>query len=422
MRVSQRYLIEGFRKLLIQKSGKVLVYFGVRPMKVVFIISLAFLGLSALSLPQTALARLVDCEVNGKSVDPNNGNTTNGVTGLMRCVERDSRLIAREQALVNGDYVGVNKFYERGKLIRDGNVNAKGNRDGSNKTYSQSGVLLTDEVYLNGANVGLQKSFYDTGALRRLSFYEKRNNSASAFVVTDEIASIEFTPKGKLRDVRCATKPVITFEKYSDNQLCGFSEKATVELFSGDTLEESRTIENGKFISRDWFWPDGKPSGQFIRNNEKITERRFNRAGVKISELVSSEKGSGRARELEQLFHTSGVLISEKQWGSGGLSSESTWYLNGQLKTKQEYLPTSVLKKEYFDSGKLAFEGNYGRNEKRFQAVNEHKYFFESGKLRREIFYDADGKVTRERDFDESGTVTRDDAVFEDGSRKQFSR
>jgi antitoxin component YwqK of YwqJK toxin-antitoxin module len=391
-------------------------------MKVIGIVFFALTGLSTLIFAPPASARQVDCEVNGKSVDPNNGSTTNGVTGLIRCVERDSRLIAREQALVNGSYVGVNKFYEKGKLIRDGNVNAKGNRDGSNKTYSQSGVLLTDEVYLNGANIGLQKSFYETGSLRRLSFYEQRDTNASVFINTHEIASIELTPKGKLRDFRCAAKPVITFEKYSDSQLCGFAEKLTVELFSDDTIVELRTAQNGKFLSREWFWPDGKLSGQFLRDNEKVTERRFNRAGVKTSEVVSTDKSDGRVRELEQLFHASGVLISEKQWGTSGLTSESTWYLNGQLKSKQEHLATSVLKKEYFDSGKLAFEGSYGRADKRFQALNQHRFFYESGKLRSEIFYDADGKVTRERDVSENGTVVRDDAVFEDGSRKQFSK
>jgi antitoxin component YwqK of YwqJK toxin-antitoxin module len=391
-------------------------------MKVIGSISLILFGLLVLTLPPTALARLVDCEVNSKSVDPNNGSSTAGVTGLMRCVERDSRLIAREQALVNGSYIGVNKFYEKGKLIRDGNVNAKGNREGSNKTYSQSGVLLTDEMYLQGANIGLQKSFYEAGSLRRLYFYEKRDTRASEFIDSHEIAFIEFTSKGKLKDFRCAAKPVITFEKHSDVQLCGFTDSATVELFSDDTLEERRTVKNGIFLSRDWFWPDGKLSAQFLRAKDKITERRFNRVGVKISELVSAESIDGRIRELEQLFHASGVLISEKQWGSKGLASESTWYLNGQLKSKQEFLAASVLKKEYFDNGKLAFEGSYGQANKRFQALNEHRYFDESGKLRREIFYDGDGKVTRERDLNENGTVTRDDAVFEDGSRKQFSK
>jgi antitoxin component YwqK of YwqJK toxin-antitoxin module len=380
------------------------------------------IGFAGFSVSLPVMARVLDCEVNGASVNPNNGNTTKGVTGLMRCIERDTRLIAREQALVNGAYVGTDKFYEKGKLIRDGNVNAKGNREGSNKTYSPSGVLLTDELYFNGANLGLQKSFYETGPLRRLYFYEKREASASNFVDTHEIASIELTRSGKLQDFRCATKPVINFEKHSDNKICGFSDKSTVELFSDDLLEERRTVQNGRNLVRDWFWPDGKLSGQFIRNGEKITERRFNKAGVKISEVISSEKGDSRGREIEQVFHSSGVLVSEKQWNADGLTSESAWYLNGQLKSKDEHLAGSVLKREYFDNGKLAFEGSFGGGGRRYQAQKEHRYFYESGKLRSETVYDGNGKVTRERELDENGKITRDDAVFEDGSRKQFAK
>lgn len=36
--------------------------------------------------------------------------------------------------------------------------------------------------------------------------------------------------------------------------------------------------------------------------------------------------------------------------------------------------------------------------------------------------YDERGRITRERELDANGTVERDDAVFEDGSRKAFSR
>jgi antitoxin component YwqK of YwqJK toxin-antitoxin module len=391
-------------------------------MKFLALLSSTIIGMASFTITVPVFARVLDCEVNGTSVNPSNGNTTKGVTGLMRCIERDTRLIAREQALVNGAYVGIDKFYEKGKLIRDGNVNAKGNREGSYKTYSPNGVLLTDELYISGANLGLQKSFYETGALRRLYFYEKRETSGSSFIDTQEIASIELNQSGKLKDFRCATKPVINFEKHSDNKLCGFADKSTVELFSDDTLEERRTVQNGKYLVRDWFWHDGKLSGQFIRINEKVTERRFNKAGVRISEVVSSEKEGRRGRDIEQVFHNSGTLISEKKWGENGLTSESEWYLNGQLKSKDEHLATSVQKREYFDSGKLAFEGSFARGDRSYQALKEHKYFYESGKLRREVAYDGNGKVIRERELDENGRITRDDAVFEDGSRKQFSK
>jgi hypothetical protein len=149
-------------------------------------------GLLVLTLAPIALDRLVDCEVNGKSVDPNNGSSTAGVTDLIQCVERDSHLIAREQAIVN----------------------AKGNRDGSNKTYSQSRILLTDKIYAQGANIGLQKSFCEAGSLLRLYFYEKLDTRASEFIDSHEIAFIEFISKRKLKYFSSAAKAAITFLKF----------------------------------------------------------------------------------------------------------------------------------------------------------------------------------------------------------------
>jgi hypothetical protein len=93
-------------------------------MKFLALLSATMIGIANFTIPLPAMARVLDCEVNGASVSPNNGSTTKGVTGLMRCIERDTRLIAREQALVNGTYVGTDKFYENGKLIRDGNMKA----------------------------------------------------------------------------------------------------------------------------------------------------------------------------------------------------------------------------------------------------------------------------------------------------------
>jgi hypothetical protein len=62
-------------------------------MKAINVVFITLIGLSTLSLAPPASARLVDCEVNGKSVDPNNGGTTNGVTGLLRGNRRLSMVI-----------------------------------------------------------------------------------------------------------------------------------------------------------------------------------------------------------------------------------------------------------------------------------------------------------------------------------------
>jgi hypothetical protein len=47
-----------------------------------------------------------DCDIAGVGVTPANGNTTAGKTGLMRCRDRDSGVIQREQQVQNGAFFG----------------------------------------------------------------------------------------------------------------------------------------------------------------------------------------------------------------------------------------------------------------------------------------------------------------------------
>ena len=44
------------------------------------------------------------------------------------------------------------------------------------------------------------------------------------------------------------------------------------------------------------------------------------------------------------------------------------------------------------------------------------------GKPEREDSFDAKGKATRQKLWDESGKLLSDDEVFEDGSRKAYSK
>lgn len=38
-----------------------------------------------------------DCEMNGQHVNPSNGSTTAGKTGIMKCRDRDSGKLVREE-------------------------------------------------------------------------------------------------------------------------------------------------------------------------------------------------------------------------------------------------------------------------------------------------------------------------------------
>lgn len=376
----------------------------------------------------SAQAAVLDCEVAGKSVNPNNGYTTEGVTGLMRCIDRDTQLLSREQELVAGKYIGLERFYEKGELQREFRINARGNREGRALTFAPGGKIIADEFLQDGQSIGLQKRYFPSGAISRLSFYElvEKNNPGNSFIQTREIASIELTEKGALRDVRCHSKPVLLFDAYDDRKLCGFGSPTKLELFQGDRLASRLTLLEGRSIFREDLASDGKRRYQFERVDGKYIERRYAQAGHLLKESQFAELSTGRAIEREKEFHESGQVISEKTWAAGRLSTQATWYLNGQPKTRVEYGEGESKHRHFHDNGRPSFEGRYvlslQRNSERERETGTHQFFDELGRLRREAIYDEKGRISRERELDEAGKVLRDDAVFEDGSRKAFAK
>ena len=65
----------------------------------------------ALAFPAAALA-VQDCEINGQNVNPANGGTTEGKTGIMKCRDRDTGKVFREEEYRNGRPIGYRKFIE----------------------------------------------------------------------------------------------------------------------------------------------------------------------------------------------------------------------------------------------------------------------------------------------------------------------
>jgi hypothetical protein len=70
------------------------------------VLSLAAAPLAALALAPPALAVPV-CEVDGQHVNPSNGATTAGKTGLMRCRDGEGGPVVREQELQQGRFMGL---------------------------------------------------------------------------------------------------------------------------------------------------------------------------------------------------------------------------------------------------------------------------------------------------------------------------
>ncbi len=371
-----------------------------------------FVAFLMLALACTAHAQVMDCDVDGASVSPNHGGTTAGKTGLMRCVDRQTRELLREEALRDGRFVGVKRWYERGQLRREYSVNDKGNRDGRSREWNPQGVLVRESNETNATTVGLQREWFDNGKPKTIAHWgddtgERRNEAASRLV---------FNRDGQLTDLRCGREPRVDDEA----RLCGHQGKPQLtELFSERGQLASRvTHERGQLLRMESYWDDGKLRSSEETSSERRVVRQFARDGTLRKQ---SERRNGQ-RVLEQDYSERGTLTNEKRWSTAGaLEREDEWYLNGQPKSSTTHDGAGRIERSFHDNGRPSFEGRYVAQDRgRPVPTGAHKGFDDSGRLRSETIYDDKGRVSRERSWDESGRLQRDDEVFEDGSRKAF--
>lgn len=382
-----------------------------------------FLLLALCAIPTLAFARLETCDIAGESVNPSNGHTTAGKTGLMRCRDRETGQLVREQEICNGVFMGVVRYYsDKGELQREHSVNERGNRDGVAREFAGRQLVL-EETLRNGTRVGLVRRWHANGQLLRVASYSDEGR---------EQAVAEYTAQGKLRELRCAAQPVLG-PHADDAAWCGHQGAAgTVTLHAEDGRVTGSVVhERGERRRSESLGPNGKPREQAEMTAEGGTERSFYETGVKRRERHWVTSGRHRVTTLEREYHESGTLTRERQWKPGertnNLVLEQQWYLNGQLRTKQAYERhgEQLARQEtrFHDNGRLSFEGRWllvGRYDEQPRGV--HRSFDPEGILRLERFYDERGRITRERTLDEAGKVLRDDAVFEDGSRKAFAK
>ena len=375
-----------------------------------------------LALSGAAAHAVQDCELNGEHVNPANGNTTQGKTGVMRCKDRDSGELQREQELRNGVFMGAVRYYDRGKLAKEHSVNAKGNLQGRAREFYPDGQVLREATYDNAHEVGLVRSFHPNGQPRRVAFYDDPGG---------ERASAEFTPTGLLSALRCADKPLLA-PALDDARLCGFGADAPsqVELFDAKGgLRARLAFTAGKRVRSERLYDNGKPQSIEAFSGSQRTEQRFSSEGVKRYELAALvvERGSVKQREAE--YSERGSLVREQRWNPAGAGlSDDSFYLNGQPRSTTVYSGEGLARvadiTEYHDNGQRAAQGRFSAPAPRGRLlpIGLHRRFDDAGRLQSESAYDDKGRVMRERTWDANGQPDRDDEVFPDGSRRAFAK
>ncbi len=365
-------------------------------------------------------AAVLDCELNGRSVNPSDGGSTAGKTGLMRCKHRDTGELQREQQIQNGSFMGLVRFYEKGKLAREHIVNAAGNIHGTAREFAPNGRVVREAVYDDGQERGLVRSFHPNGQLRRATFYPN--------VGTDRPYA-EFTERGQLSALRCGEAPMLA-PAVDDAKLCGFvGGPSKVELFDARGVLRSRlSYLAGKRVRSQSFYDNGKPSVEDeIVGNQRV-ERQFSSEGVKRRETAWLLLERSAVKQREQEFSEKGTLVRDQRWNSAGLPiGDDSYYLNGQPRARSVYSGSgesrTVEITEFYDSGERAAHGRFKAAARSRQVpIGTHQRFSEKGTLLAESTFDPKGRVTRERRWDENGELLSDDEVFEDGSRKAYAQ
>lgn len=391
------------------------------------------LGATLLALGGSAAWAVEDCTVNGESVNPANGSTTRDKTGIMRCKDRDSGVLVREQELRAGKFEGLVRYFKDGKLNREFSVNEKGNRDGRAREFAPDGTtVVLDETARNGSTVGLVRAWYPDGSPRRVAWVGEEQQPR-------ERASVQYTRKGQISELACGPRPLLA-PWVDDTTLCGFNGKAsTVETFAENgTLRAANTWLNGAATKSVSFHNNGKPASVDEVQGEQRLQQQFSADGVKLKEVLwrlkTEAQPSIKLRERD-FADGSGTLVREQVFAlvdvnnqqQNRLAKDTRFYLNGQKKSEDGYQLESRTDvhdaKRFHDNGQLAAQGRYVVEARyRERAVGVHQQFSEQGRLVAENTYNDKGNIQRERAWDATGQLLRDDAVFEDGSRKAFAK
>ncbi len=330
-----------------------------------------------LLLPGAVAAR--HCEINGEEVNPDNGSTTAGKTGILVCRNDDGTRMY-EHELRDGEHIGLDRSYGFDGGMSERQVNANGNSDGLARDFYPGGQLKSEGHYEDGDAVGLSKSFHRNGKLAVLRFHEKAGARAAV--------TIEYDDAGRLHALSCGDKSFLP----EDRPLCGHGGK-TVETAlhgRGGAVVEKRTLRDGRTLGA----------------------QGFDEAGRLRDSMETTAKG-----RISRRYFENGKPASESVVEGDWVVAESEWYMNGALKAKTTTVPDEraprVVHEYYRDTGVLR-EREELRGRERVRAER----FDEQGARSEEFVYADDGHVRLHRKFAPDGGVTLEEELFPDGSRK----
>jgi antitoxin component YwqK of YwqJK toxin-antitoxin module len=393
-----------------------------------------FIAACAIACSASAIIR---CEVNGQSVNPDNGNTTAGLSGMMRCKEESTGQLQREQELRNGKYLGLQRFYDRdGKLARERTVNEQGNTQGIAKEFWPNGQLKQESAHVNGSSQGPARSYFENSKLQSAHFVGERSTQAS----------VSFDAEGRLEELSCHTSSLLP----EDRKPCGFDGKVQTNTYRSGKRRAVHTFEQGTLLASTTYRDDGLVDTDYAMQNGARWHRTYDSKGVQNGKnVLRAEKLFEPTDDKKyRLTQNGGPLQWSKQWGAneqliehiryskGNPAAVERWYLNGAIKEKIVTVAVADgnpfgalgvrnLHESYDDNGRITSRENYlGTGNYRAQRVGLQQYFHTNGKLASEDIYSLVDERSRSRlvarkEWDDTGKLLADDEILEDGSHKR---
>jgi antitoxin component YwqK of YwqJK toxin-antitoxin module len=382
------------------------------------------------------------CELNGKSVNPYNGSTTKGLTGIMRCKEESTGLPTSEQELRGGVFMGLSRFYDsKGNVQRERMINERGTTDGFEREFWPNGKLRSESNQNNGSTRGASRRFFETGKIDRVSFT----------LDGQVLATASWDRDGLLTDLDCAQASVVP----EVNKLCGFEGRVQTALFENGKRRELRTMEQGKVLAATIYRPVSRQFavtdaevvvGELAFQNGQLWHRVYNTEGAANGKNVLREERlyePGRNLQGNEYRVTSseGRLQWSKAWGAneqllehirytnGRPNLTERWYLNGAMKEKITVTldggGSRSVRESYNDDGKMTERQSiiaFGVN--RDQLTGLQQSFHANGKVAVEDTYSKPDEHGRTRliarkQWDQNGKLQSDDDILEDGSRRR---
>lgn len=302
---------------------------------------------AALTLAGNAHA-VIDCGVDGKPINLDHGASTAGLTGIVRCVDRDTGQPRREIPYRNGRQHGVEKMviWTENKTLQT--EYREGRKHGPQRRLNAAGGVESETYYENDVERGPARVFYANGKVKReTEFGESANGMAPRFVR-------EFTEDGKLATLRHGNGAIgVPGFPYGD-----FSGSMTLHHADGrprDLLVFRQGLLDGR-IER--FRADGSPSA-----------REEWKAGM-LDGLSQGLQEDGRTLYREARFAASAYdgiekeyfagtaqVSAEREWRAGMLTREKRYYQNGRPEQEIAREGDAIQVQFFWDDGKPKSRG-----------------------------------------------------------------